>query len=339
MFEVRREPTESILQLLDDITMGTNGAHYRHLDTRKKITELDAPLFYTLERNNKAIGNITVSERNEDWYLRHFAFSKGLQGSGQKKPNARGKSRLKREVSSFFQSLLNGSYTSKQGRCIYAYIDPENQKSLWVSESFGFKKVRSIATQSFSRFSPKQTKRLVKDLSWKEVESFIEREYGNHSFYHPVQTSKGPFYGLRNNNDDLIAITKITRAEWEIKRLPGLFGGTLVKVIPFIPLLNKLIQPKHHSFLVPDAVWVKDNDPKLVQELFEGVLHDTSLNLILWWVDKYESHYDALKGKINWGPVHKIIGVHDAYLMVLGNDQLIEDLKKEPHFTSGYDFV
>lgn len=339
MFQVRREPTESILALLDDITMGTDGAHYRHLDTREKIKELDAPLFFTLERNNKAIGNITVSERNDDWYLRHFAFSKGLQGSGKKRSNSAGNSGLKGEVTNFFNNLLEGSFTSKKGRCIYAYIDPENQKSLWVSESFGFRKVRTITTQSFSRLSPKRSQRLVKDLSWEEVNPLIEKEYANYSFYHPVQTAKGPFYGLKNSEGELIAVSKITRAEWQIKRLPGKLGGLLVSLIPYIPMLNRLIKPKHHSFLVPDAVWIKDNDPRLLEELLEGILHETKLNLMLWWVDANESHYAAVKTKMNWGPAHKIIGIHDAYLMVLGPDKLINKLKNEPHFTSGYDFV
>ncbi len=339
MFRVRREPTESILALLDDITMGTDGAHYRHLDTREKIKELDSPLFYTLERNSKAIGNITVSERDEDWYLRHFAFSKGLQGSGKKPSSSEGNSRLKKEVFAFFDNLLEGNFTSKKGRCIYAYIDPENKKSLWVSESFGFQKVRSITTQTFSRFSPKRTRRLEKDLSWDEVGALIEQEYGSYSFYHPVQTAKGPLYGLKDSNGDLIAVTKITQAEWEIKRLPGKLGGLLVSLIPYIPMVNRLIKPKHHSFLVPDAVWIKDNDPKLMEELFEGILNETKLNLILWWVDKKESHYNSLKDKISWGPVHKIIGVHDAFLMVKASNELIHQLKNKPHFTSGYDFV
>lgn len=339
MFQVRREPTESILALLDDITMGTDGAHYRHLDTREKIKNIDAPLFYTLERNNKAIGNITVSEREDDWYLRHFAFTKGFQASGKKRSRSEGNSRLKKEVSEFFKGLLEGYYTSKNGRCIYAYIDPENQKSLWVSQSFGFKKVRSIATQSFSRFSPKKSQRLIKNLSWKEVQPLIEKEYKEYSFYHPVQTEKGPFYGLKNSEGELIAITKITNAEWEIKRLPGKFGRLIVKLIPYIPMLSRLIKPKHHTFLVPDAVWTKDNDPELLEELFEGILNDTKLHLMLWWVDTEELHYRAVKGKMNWGPAHKIIGVHDAYLMVLGPDSLIQSLKNEPHFTSGYDFV
>ena len=319
--------------------MGTDGVRYRHLDTRKKIKDLDNPLFYTLERNKRAIGNITVSEREQDWYLRHFAFTTGLQGSGRRRSRSGGSSILKKEVSVFFKSLLEGKFTNRSGRCIYAYIDPENQKSLWVSESFGFRKVRRIATQSFSRFSPKRSLRLVKNLSWKEVKPLIEKEYADYSFYHPVQTIKGPFYGLKNREGELIAVSKITQAEWQIKRLPGKLGGLLVSLIPYIPMLNRLIKPKHHSFLVPDAVWVKDNDPRLLEELLEGILHETKLNLMLWWVDTNEPHYAAVKSKMNWGPAHKIIGVHDAFLMVLGSDKLIEELKNEPHFTSGYDFV
>lgn len=339
MFQIRREPTESIIQLLDKVTLGTDGAHYRHLDTREKIHEADSPLYYSLERNGRAIGNITLCERSNDWYLRYFAFDPMIQGAGKKRSKGSKENRLKKEVVSFLDRLFKGEFSEDPARSVYAYIDPKNQKSLWMSEAFGFKFARSVYTQSYSRVSPKRSERLVSDLSWDQLEDRIRAQYNNYSYFYPVQTGKGPFFGLVDENKELIACLKVTKAEWEISRLPGKAGGFLVKILPYIPVLNKLIRPKHHRFLVPDAIWVKDNDPATLNELLEGVLSAEGENLMLWWVDPSDDLYSAVQNKMKWGLIHKIIGINEAHLVVLGDENVLTETKSKPHFVSGFDFV
>ena len=69
MFQQRTYPTEAVIKLLESTTLGTNGAMYRHLDTRDRIKQADNPLFLSLERNEKVIGNITFCNRNDHWYI------------------------------------------------------------------------------------------------------------------------------------------------------------------------------------------------------------------------------------------------------------------------------
>lgn len=339
MFQIRREPTESIIRLLDKVTFGTEGAHYRHLDTREKIMEVDAPLFYTLERGEKAIGNITLCERETDWYLRYFAFDPLLQGKGKKRSKGEKNSRLKKEVSLFFDRLFEGEFSSQKARSVYAYIDPKNQKSLWMSEAFGFTKVRTVVTQSFSRVKPQLSTRFVTDIKWEDVSELISESCRDHSYFHTVQVKKGPFFGLRNESGELIAFLKITRAEWEISRLPGKAGGLTVKLLPYIPWLNRLFRPANHRFIVPDSVWVKGNDPKVLMELFESVLASEKKNLMLWWIDKEEPFYTKVKSSVKWGMLHKIIGVSDVDLVVKASKNVENEVRSKVHFVSGYDFV
>lgn len=339
MFQVRRQPTESIVQLLDKVTLGTDGAHYRHLDTRDKINGADSPLYYSLERHKKAIGNITLCERGRDWYLRYFAFEPALQGAAKKRSKSKTNNRLKIEVKAFFERVFEGEFAESSARSIYAYIDPRNLKSLWMSESFGFVKVRSIMTQSFSRSKPKHSDRLISDLKWEAIADVVKSNYGEYSYYYPVQVKKGPIYGIQNESGELIAFLKITPAKWEISRLPGRMGGLIVKMLPYIPVLNKLIRPANHEFVVPDTVWVKDNDPRILTELFEGVLAKEEKTLMLWWVDEEDELYRSVKDRLKWGIIHKIIGVNEVNLVVLADDKIADELKTRVHFVSGYDFV
>ena len=56
IFKIRKEATPALLELLNNTTLGTNGAMYRHLDTKSRILEADNPLYLSMERNDKVIG-------------------------------------------------------------------------------------------------------------------------------------------------------------------------------------------------------------------------------------------------------------------------------------------
>lgn len=334
LFKVRAKETPEIVELLNSVTLGTNGAHYRHLDTSERIKELDDPLFLTLERNNNILGNSTFCRRGKDWYVRYFAFSNQFQSKGTKK--SKGSSFLKEELNSFFQSTLDGSNEHGKADSFYAYIDPNNEKSLWMSESFGFKTIGKVATQTFSRVNPKNSNRVQKSEDWNEVANLVEGHFGEYQHYFKEQTSKPPFYTIKNEQGEIIAFAKTTLSTWEIKRLPGKMGGVLTKIIPFIPRLNKIIRPKKHTFVVPEAVMVKDNAPELLTELFQAILFHENKNLILWWVDENESLYTSVQSTVKWGILNKLVGVSKANIVRRSN---VKSTSKQAFYTSGFDFI
>lgn len=333
-FKLREKHSQGIVDLLESTTLGTNGAKYKHLDTAVRINEADSPLFLTLERNDKVLGNVTFCRRTEHWYIRYFAFQSFLQGSDAKKNTKTGNSRLKKELSTFFQNVLSDGNV----KSMYAYIDPNNERSLWMSENFGFKKIAELATQSFSRTNPKLSSRFSKIDDWNEVSPIVREFYGNYNYYFEAHCSKPPFYVLRNQQNEIIAFSRIVNVNWEIIRMPGKLGGFLTKAIPSIPFLRKIIRPKKHEFLVPEIVWSKDNDPKLLSELFESMLADQQLNLILWWTDIRNPLYQNVKSKVKWGLLHKIIGVAPVDVVQLKSEAFIDE-NLEPVFVSAYDMV
>lgn len=338
IFKLRAKATENIVALLSETTLGSNGALYAHLDVEKRINELDNPLFLSIERNEKVLGNITFCRRNENWYIRYFAFSQALQSNGKTKSKSSKTNRLKTELSQFFSTCLEEGYNDSEIENFYAYIDPANAKSLWMSENFGFKTIGKIATQSFSRISPKKSKRVEMCNNLTEIDSFLTKNFKKHSFFIDLHSKKPPFYIIRDENDDIIAFTKATIANWEIKRLPGKMGKLLVSIIPLVPGLRKIIRPKNHTFIVPEAVVIKNNDAELLSELFEGILALNQLNLMLWWVDEEEKVYQSVKGKIKWGILDKLIGVNHANL-VAKSSSIETKVLKSPFYITGIDFI
>jgi hypothetical protein len=330
IFKFRTKATEEIVSLLESVTLGTDGAHYRHLDTRERVEEADNPLFLSMERHTKVLGNITFCRREKNWYIRYFAFDSAMQAQGAKKSSSNGL--LKKELNAFFDHQLK----SDEVDSFYAYIDPRNVKSLWMSENFGFETIGKIATQTYSSVKKPKLGRVQKDDEPSAIPPEIEAHFNSQEFYFNDQLKKGKHFSIRDSAGEVIAFAKTTSAHWEIKRLPGKFGGTLVKILPYIPFLNRLIKPKSHSFLVPEAVYIEGNNPQLLSELFNGILAHTNERVIIWWIDEQDQLYTSIKSKINWGLLHKIIGVNQVNLV---ERTLVEKGSIKVNYTSGFDFI
>ena len=338
IFKLRQESTPALLELLNNTTLGTNGAKYRHLDTASRILEADNPLFLSLERTDKVMGNITFCQRDKFWYIRYFAFHSFAQAGNKKKNTDKGNSFLKRELNQFFDEVFEGKHSDEPVESMYAYIDPRNDRSKWMSENFGFKVIGQLATQSFSRFYPKRSPRVEISKDWDALKEIVDYQYGQHNYFFTSHSQKGPFYVLKDAQGEILACTKVTKVNWEIVRLPGKLGRILVKIIPFIPFLNKLIKPKNHIFLVPEIVFSKDNNPILLEELFSSILAQEKCNLMLWWIDEKDPLYISIKEKINWGFFNKLIGVNPVDVVERRNSTS-KAISKGPVFVTAFDMV
>ncbi len=339
-FKVRFEATQQLIELLQNTTLGTNGAKYKHLDTSTRIFEIDNPLFFSLERNNRSIGNVTFCRRGKFWYVRYFAFSNFFQvGSKKNRSQKGGTSILKKEINNFFQEIFSGNFSEESVQVLYAYIDPRNERSKWMSENFGFQKVGSLATQTYSRISPKSTDRFEKTTNWEALKAFVHSNYSQHRYFFETHASKGSYYVLRDEKGAIIACAKTTKAHWKIERLPGFFGGVLTRIIPAIPFFKKLIHPKEHTFLVPEIVCSLHNNPKLIDALFSAILEAEKCNLLIWWVDQKDPIYLEIKAKISWGILNKLIGVNPVDVVALKNPASHNNLGTAPIFVAAMDMV
>ena len=324
-FRIYEEATPELIQFLERTILGTNGARYQHLNTAKRIKELDNPLHLSLIRNEKIIANITFCRRGKNWYIRYFAFDSLFQSSS-KTGNTKRNSVLRNDLKQFFKDKLD----SGEVDCFYAYIDPKNDRSFDFAKELGFAKESTLYTQTFSRLSPKSSKRVkILDFDNPLLKEKI-RSFELESFFHDVTTSDR-FYGVISADNNLLAIAAINHLNWKIIRLPGRFGKALTKIIPYLPFFRKLIVPKNHQFLGLDHVWAQKDNPRLYMELIESILAIEKTNLAIWWTDSRVKKITPL----NWGIGHKLLGVNPVDLYVLNQD------KKhfpEPYFLIAIDF-
>ncbi|MCO4814843.1 MAG: hypothetical protein KC454_09025 [Flavobacteriales bacterium] len=309
LFRINTEPSKGVIDILKKTTLGSNGGLYQHLNTEARVLDLDNPLFLTLERNDKVLGNVTFCRRSGHWYIRYFAFQSIFQSTGKHKSRAGGKSKIKNELKLFFEDALKTGFKGEKISEFYAYVDPENVKSLWLTEELGFKTIREIELRTFSRVAPKNKIDVVRSGDWSEIPEFIISRLQKKDYFFLQEFMKGEYYVVKNETEEIICFAKITNLDWRIERLPGKFGKTLTKVIPFIPGINRIIRPKKHSFVIPEGVYIKDNCSNLLNDFFNSILAEEKRNLILWWVDPIDGLYSTIKNKIKWGVLNKLIGV------------------------------
>jgi hypothetical protein len=333
-FVIREEPTESIIALLKSVTLGTNGAKYRHLNTEERLAQLYRPLYFTLERHERALGNITLCRRPCGWYVRYFAFDQLFQ-TGSPINASSGSGGLKKRINQFFEAAEQGDFEGLSD-LLYAYIDPKNQRSLFISRNFGFQTVAKIATQTFSRVTPRESSRVRKIENTDELNALIRANFSNRPFFFDHHTfNDSPFYGLYLK-EELVAVTKIHHANWVIEQLPGKKGKLLTKMVPYVPGLRRILKPASHQFIVVDTVWSKENDAGNVEELLSAVLALENRNLIIWWVDQQDGLYSAVKQTVQWGLLHRLNGVHEVDLVVRSSKKLNIN---SPTYTTGVDFI
>ena len=110
--------------------------------------------------------------------------------------------------------------------------------------------------------------------------------------------------------------------------------------MPYTPGICKIIKPGNHQFIVPESVWVKDNDPRLIASLFEGILFQENRNMILWWVDRREKLWRDTKSYVKWGIVHRMTAHPIVDVVVLRKNPLkLDELRQKPIYVAGWDMV
>jgi hypothetical protein len=203
-----------------------------------------------------------------------------------------------------------------------------------MSETFGFKTKAKLATQSFSRIWPKKEPNLKEEAMNQELFAYIDKQYAHYAAYFTHFFENGTVHAIFNQQGERLAFAQFHKVRWEIQRLPGKLGGLQVRLLPYIPFLNKLIQPKEHTFLVPDVVCNPSGDIKDVQRLFEAVLAKEKLHTLLWWNDTRDTLYQKAQTEFSWGLLNKVIGVAEVDVVVRGEFE-----PKTPVFIAAFDMV
>ncbi|MBK7128018.1 MAG: hypothetical protein IPM74_13695 [Crocinitomicaceae bacterium] len=342
-------PPESVIELLKNTLIGTEGSKYQLLDTSSRIHQLDCPHFFYLERNKKAIGTVTICERQVTLgqttrtalYLRYFAFDKIVQGSSDKV----------RERNSVFDQYwkklfqtgqLGDSETEEKNTFFWGYIDPQNLRSFRMNERFGFESAGTFTITAFSRFYPKKSDQVsrIKSDEKEEVLRHLLNFYKGFNFFSTAHLFEQDNYFVLKDQGKIIAGIQIFHAGYKVVSLPGRTGKLLVKILPRVPWLRKIFNPENFRFLATEGIFWLPGHEKKVEVLLEAVLAQNELNTLLMYEDQRADKIKSLR--LRTGLLQKLKKNNEIHIVVRPvnlNESEYHHLMNNPVYLSGFDMV
>lgn len=332
-------PPEAI-NFLDEIAWGSEGALYEHKNTAEHIHHIFQPSLFAILEHGKIQGTaifcnspVTLDGQKFDcFYIRYFASSKEIRGKG-----------VMKNLSIKVMDLLSQSVQEKT--ILYACIERQNKSSYKVVEAAGYSPSGKVKTMGFSRFFPKKSKRIQQVKNAKEqahIIKLLQKQYKKHAL---VQFNslflKDDYYYIKEG-DEIVAGCQFHKAHWVVNRMKGLMGKIVMNIVPLLPILNKVFNPKRFEFLGLEGIYVKEGHEKTLFELFEGLLVQENLRSAMFWMgddcpirQRIETH-----GKL--GFIHSF--VKDSDVIIMANYQNmspeeIELVKKQPIFAAAFDYI
>ena len=332
-------PDEAIA-FLDNIAWGNEGALYEHRNTEEHIKLLHKPILVGLfEREQlKATGvfsitHVTVGSQLFNCnYFRYFASSKEIQGKG-----------IIKKLTIKVMQLLNDMEQEKT--IFFACVEKENKSSYHICKSAGYTPVGTIKTIGFSRFWPRFNKDIEKISSAKEKEeviSLLKKLYAQHALVQFNSLFLNDNYFVIRENNQIVAGCQYHRVHWVINNMKGFSGKIIMNIIPLIPILNKIFNPKRFEFLAFEGIYFKPGYEHKLYSLFEGLLQREKLKSSMLWMGKNCPVRKKIMVNGKLGLIHTFIKDSDVEVMASFknmSESEISNVKTSPIFASAFDYI
>jgi L-amino acid N-acyltransferase YncA len=325
----------SIVNLLKKTIYGTNGPKYQHTGQELKLQNLKNPIFFTLRKQEDTIGFYCLCER-EIWigtekylgyYGRYLAVDENHQGNGYGKL-------LKKNATEYVES--NGTSPS----VLYSYIEENNTRSFNISQKMGFKSISTLETIIFSRLYPKSDNRVTR-INKVELPEILEKleSQNTHTIFRTFENiNYQNNYFVLKENGRIVAGLQANPTRWKIVEMSGIGGKILLNVLPYIPILKRLINPKKYDFLAIEGVFMESDAEGYLYPLIEGVLHHFSMSSALFQLDSQSAILNLFKKRGD-------LGLLNAMKKDLKTNVMIKSINNKspvPHgeaYVSSFDFT
>ncbi|MFN0216405.1 MAG: GNAT family N-acetyltransferase [Saprospiraceae bacterium] len=331
---------EEAMKFLDSIAWGNEGAVYEHKNTEAHIRLLHRPTLLAIYESDKLEGtavfcNTPVSIGPHEcncYYTRYFAASQAIKGKGL----------MKHYAVKAMEAIRNGE---KEQTVFFACIEKGNYGSYKVVQNAGYSNIGVMKTNGFSRFFPKannNNEQVKTDLVRKEVLALLKKQYEAHALVQFNSIFLHDDYYVLRENGEIVAGCQFHRVHWVINKMPGLMGKVIMNVVPLIPLLNQLFNPKRFEFLAFEGIYVKTGYENRLLELFEGLLAKEKLKSAMFWLGESCPIRERILGLKKSGLIHAFIKDSDAFIMASFqkfDEKEIAGIKSRPLFASAFDYI
>lgn len=337
--DVVNEINQEIQDLLWEMKWGTKSPIYQKVKNSDKDNNIHKPHFILLKKSNQLIGMCTVSQRPM-WfgeeeimacYLQHFSVKKEFQGNKYSQL-------LIDTTKQYFEEIINIPFIG------YAYIEGSNIRSQKAAKFIGYDPVRNFKTVFFSRLFPKKhpNVRRYKAAEKPTILGKLKAFYSNYGFVHFTNTFHHDNYFVLERNGEIVAGVQAYPVEWKILEMPGFAGKIIMNIVPHIPIIGRLFQPKKHRFLVFDSLFCQRGQEKDLVQLLEATLAELQHYSGLLWLDTKDELFINLEALNEWGILDKVEGKLPVTTIAKIHNlpkAKIDDFKEMPMYIAGFDSI
>lgn len=331
---------EAAISFLDSIAWGSEGAVFEHKNTEEHIRLLHNPMLLAIHEENEirataVFSNTPVFVNGNSYncyYIRYFASSKAIRGKGVMKH--------------FSVKVMEAIRENESEKTIYfACIEAANKGSYKVVESAGYEDIGTIKTLGFSRFFPKENKNISPINSSKEKAAIIQllkKQYQRHALVQFNSIFMNDDYYVLRENGEIVVGCQYHRVHWVINKMKGFSGKLIMNIVPLIPIINGLFNPKRFEFLAFEGIYCKPDMEHKLYELFEGLLAKEKLKSSMFWLGKTCPLRTSIMKKGNLGLIHSFIKDSDVFILSSFQNMdttEIDALKSQPLFASAFDYI
>jgi L-amino acid N-acyltransferase YncA len=331
---------DAAINFLEEIAWGSEGAVYVNNKTNQHIREVYNPVLMTVQQGEKILStavfcNVPVglgSKTFNCFYVKYFASSKEIRGKGITKTMAQ----------KVMEAIREGN-TEKT--IYYASVESKNRGSYKAVQSAGYSEIGTIKTIGFSRFFPQidsRVSRVTTEQDKREVLKLLREQYSGHGLVQFQAIFKNENYFVIRDKTQIVAGCQYHRGDWEILKMKGLMGKLILKVLPHMPILKKIFNPKRFQFLSFEGIYFKPGYEKLLPVLFESLLTHEKLNSAMFWLCDKCPTKAAIERTGKLGLVNNFVKDSDVKILAgfqgLSNDEIAQ-LREKPLYVSAFDYV
>jgi hypothetical protein len=175
-----------------------------------------------------------------------------------------------------------------------------------------------------------------------EVLALLGTQYREHALVQFDSIFLHDQYYVLRIKGQIVAGLQYHRAHWVVNRMAGWSGKFLLKILPQIPLLNRIFNPNKFEFLALEGIYIRPGFEKEWGRLVEDVLVKTGMRSAMYWMGATCPIRERIQAAVDPGLLHPFVKDSDVYVMASFHDvdkERIKQIQTLPLYASGFDYV
>jgi len=277
------EFSPDVLNLLQRTVWGSRDLRYRIRGVEGKLARMLGPHVLTLERKG-ALAAVCVLNRRESrlfgapvdtFHVAMMATEPALAGQGYA-------GRLAERAAELCRARMGTPGAT------YAYIESTTEFSLRISDHLGPSYAARLPLTLFSRLWPRDDRRVdgMDEGEAEEVRARLAALYADHLFADFELSLVPAEYQVLRDGGLIVAGVQAELLNWSIESLPGVTGRLIMRLLPRLPLIRRMLDPRDLRLLRFGNLLVEPGVEADLERLMAAVLARRGVRLGLILLDE-----------------------------------------------------